>query len=407
MINYILSPGSKFSLDFANLITNNLTSNSNLFIVDDDPKCYLANHGFKIFSSDDIKFIIKKECFSVFYFISWCSDFAIKIAYELKVNYKQIELLLLPDNELLYLLIDKFLYLSFLGENVFTEIDYNFTKKIKFIKKPRLGSGSRGISDVILKNDLSNIDNNNFFQQKYIGKEYSLEGFVNGSHFYPWLLSRRLMNQYSCNIIYSLDLDKDKYHSYIEYISKKIKSFLHQFSNSKKFFIHLEFIVEEQDPVPRIIDMSPRVGGFGIGGDYLFQVSGINTKDIVLKTLDNSITKFDYESFSYLKSNIIIFIPYKKGILEDFTLPDIPSDEFMSYSIDQFISIGKEMCIPICDSHRICQINFSFDLKTFNHTKKINVIKNILSLILIRISSENYTALELSNFSYLKKLLFN
>ena len=63
MINYILSPGSKFSLDFANLITNNLTSNSNLFIVDDDPKCYLANHGFKIFSSDDIKFIIKKRMF--------------------------------------------------------------------------------------------------------------------------------------------------------------------------------------------------------------------------------------------------------------------------------------------------------------------------------------------------------
>ena len=33
------------------------------------------------------------------------------------------------------------------------------------------------------------------------------------------------MNQYTCNIIYSLDLDKDKYHSYIEYISKQIKSF--------------------------------------------------------------------------------------------------------------------------------------------------------------------------------------
>ncbi len=405
MINYILSPGSKSSLDVANLITNKLTSNSKLFVVDDDPKCYLGNHGFHILSSNDIKSKIKKECSSVLYFISWCSDFAIRIAYDLKGINKQIKLLLLPDRDLLYLLIDKFLYLSYLGENVFTKIDYNSTKKIKFIKKPRLGSGSKGISDVISKNDLYIECDNNFFQQKYFGKEYSLEGFVDGLHFYPWLLSRRLMNNYSCNVIYSLDLNEDKYHSYIENISKKIKSVLYQFSNSKKFFIHLEFIVEEQDPIPRIIDMSPRVGGFGIGGDYLLQVTGINTRDIVVKTLNNSIKKFDYEGYSYLKSNITIFVPYKKGILEDFKLPDIPSDEFKFYTINQFISVGKEMCIPICDSHRICQINFSFDLQTFNHRKKINIIKHILSLIFIRISSENYTALELSNLSNLNYFL--
>ena len=77
------------------------------------------------------------------------------------------------------MIFDKYHYLRMVNQNFINLPSKTklLDNKFHYIKKPRFGSGSRNISILNQKNFKENIDDSFILQRRFIGIEYSVDGF--------------------------------------------------------------------------------------------------------------------------------------------------------------------------------------------------------------------------------------
>lgn len=241
----------------------------------------------------------ESECLGI---IGLNSDFGVKIAAELsnRLNIRNIFPTGSADNFL-----DKYNYLrNFNNDKSVTLTSPNSTN---YIAKPRYGSGSRG---VVLHNPLLiNETKDMIYQKIFRGREYSIDGFFNKGQFLIFTISKRKLYKFSAIEIESINPTTLIYKSIKSFIIRNLK-----FIVESSFPFHLELINDKNNGF-KVIDFSPRGGGFTLGDIFINRVLNIDLGSIYCKFFIDG--TFNFPNINFYRPSIIYFLKQKKGIFKE------------------------------------------------------------------------------------------
>ena len=236
-----------------------------------------------------------------------------------------------------------------------------------YIAKPRYGSGSR---EVILHNPLLiNKSKNIIYQKIFQGKEYSVDGFFNKGQFFIFTISKRKLYKFSATEIESINPTT--------LIYKSIKSFIIKnliFKVESSFPFHLELINDKINGF-KIIDFSPRGGGFNLGDLFINRVLNIDLGSIYCKFFIGQ--TFNFPNINFYKPSIIYFLKQKKGIFKKLLYNQSILNQNDFYF--QLIKPGHKMSTHTSDSDRIGFFLMTSDVKS-DLMEKLKMIKKSVKI---------------------------
>ena len=292
-----------------------------------------------------------KECCGI---LGVISDFGIRKSHELSQLLGIKEIFSVKEN---IWLLDKFQYLQYFNGQADTCLPSEFKEHPKgdFIIKPRTGSGSRDIKTILqdFENEIQiKPDCDYLIQKKYFGKEYSVEGFINQGVVTIFAISIRKLKGFTATSISSIKTRSAVYKNLRLYLESKLSLIPAECT----FPFHLE-IIDDITAGYKIIDFSPRGGGFSLADFFVKNITGIDVNEAYAQYIAND-TRLVFGKLM-ARLSIVLYVQFSPGIFKKISFNKAilsPKDRFV-----ELIKEGTRMNKPINDSHRIAYFTLSDD----------------------------------------------